>query len=442
MKLPSSRITVVAPILATLFIAWSLYLLVDVWGKRALVELNVAQIRQIYGLMEGIRDLEEYVFTEAGGVVSEERSDGWQKAFAEYESRLADMRAAYSDFSDLTPALDFVDDRVQFLKQVRDETLSQDPDTRDVLYLGTTFRGAEREAELRLEGSIQACRGRLNVLSADLNHDWDSLTIVVIVSCLLAVFSGGLVIVYQRENSARRRTQARLQESREQLQSLASEMSLAEERERRRISAEVHDQVIQLLGVLMLRLNLLRGKNAADAAELDEVHDLLGQTLNAARSLIFELSPPVLYELGFVPAVEWLAESAQKQHGLSCSVENDYFEKPLSDDVRVVMFQAVRELLANVAKHAEAENVKIRVSKNGSFVHVSVADDGVGFDPASAESSSDDGGFGLFSIRERLGLLGGGMEIETEPGEGTVAILSAPLAVDSPVTEPSRSSTG
>jgi PAS domain S-box-containing protein len=223
-----------------------------------------------------------------------------------------------------------------------------------------------------------------------------------------------------------------------QLRSLASELSLAEERERRRIATELHDNIVQTLAVSKIKLSALRevGSSVEFSEPLQNILELLNQAIQDTRSLTFELSPPILYELGFVPAVEWLAEKYEKQHNILTKVEDDRLLKPLDADVRIVLFQTVRELLNNVVKHARAKKVEICIKRMKSNIQVHVEDDGVGFDISEThlrmENSS---GFGLFNIRERLDHLGGHFEIKSNKGQGTRVILHAPLKQNGEDTE-------
>jgi len=221
---------------------------------------------------------------------------------------------------------------------------------------------------------------------------------------------------------------AELARANEQLLSLASELSLAEERLRRRIATDVHDHIGQNLAISKIKLESLRKSMSSHelAVALDEIRELIAQTIESSRSLTFELSPPVLYELGFEAAVEWLVRQARQQHGLSAEFKSDGRSKPLSHDVSVLLFQAVRELLVNVAKHAQAQNVTVRTRRVADEIQVIVEDDGVGFDTSKTTSRDyQTGGFGLFSIRERLRSIGGRFDIESRPGAGTRVTLAA-----------------
>jgi signal transduction histidine kinase len=133
--------------------------------------------------------------------------------------------------------------------------------------------------------------------------------------------------------------------------------------------------------------------------------------------------------------VEWLTEQAQDRYGIPSEFKDDKQPKPLDDDVRVLLFQAVRELLVNVVKHAQAQSVKVATRRDDGGIQIIVEDDGVGFDAFPIGSQwSRTGGFGLFSIRERLDYLGGQLKVKSEPGHGTRVTLVAPLKREETIT--------
>jgi len=233
-----------------------------------------------------------------------------------------------------------------------------------------------------------------------------------------------------REIEERKRAEEKLLVYHEKLRSLASELSLAEERQRRRVAMEVHDSISQNLAFVKMKLGTFRVSTASSplAESMDEMLDLVDETIQNTRALISELGSPVLYELGFVPAVEWLTQQAQHQHGIALAFEDDGRPKPLSDDICVLLFQAVRELLFNIAKHAQACTAKVLITRDDNRVRVEVEDDGVGFDSADIGPSLDTTDrFGLFSIRVRLEPLGGHIQVDSKPGHGTRVTLVAPL---------------
>ena len=215
----------------------------------------------------------------------------------------------------------------------------------------------------------------------------------------------------------------------EELRSLASELSLTEERERRRLATELHDHVGQILALAQIKLGALKESASSTSltGPLDEIRCLMEQMIKYTRSLTFELSPPILYDLGFEPAVEWLAELFQNQHGLKIEVRTDRHTKPMDDQLRVLLFQAVRELLLNVVKHAQANQAKVVISREGNDIHIQVEDNGVGMNIPPGGALGSAGGFGLFSIRERLKYLGGQLKMASDSGQGTKVTLVVPL---------------
>ncbi len=231
--------------------------------------------------------------------------------------------------------------------------------------------------------------------------------------------------------TAQRRAQRRLLAYQKRLRDLASEMSLTEERQRKRIAIELHDQVTQNLILFKINLGELRGKDLPGELiePLNETYKHLDQIIGNMRSLTFDLGSPTLYELGLEAAVrEYLNEEIQQKHGIKTEFKDDAPPKPLDDDVCALLYRAVRELLINVVKHAQAQYVKVSIYKDNGNIRINVVDDGIGFKPPAEEfASGKTAGFGLFSIRERLSYFGGNVDIESKPGEGTQVTLVAPI---------------
>jgi PAS domain S-box-containing protein len=221
----------------------------------------------------------------------------------------------------------------------------------------------------------------------------------------------------------------------EQLRRLALRLGLTQERERRRIAAGLHDEVGQLLAVARVKLEKLVGKlmptgaHGEVAADAREIGALVDRAIRETRSLTFDLSSPVLHELGLGPAVESLCEQLDKESGVRFSVKVNTESGSISEELRVLLFQAVRELCANVVKHARAPHAEVRVHADRDRIRIVVADEGKGFDSSKhAHNFDQQGGFGLFAIREMSSQMGGSFEIESTPGEGTSAALSVPLS--------------
>jgi PAS domain S-box-containing protein len=231
-----------------------------------------------------------------------------------------------------------------------------------------------------------------------------------------------------RDITERKEAEARLATYQQELQTLTLQLSLTEARERKRIAAEIHDRIGQSLAFARIKLGQLAGGRLAKGqAELvREALPLLEQVIQDTRSLIFRVSSPLLYELGLSAALERLVEQFTSQHAVAMTyVEAGPIPK-LETDVAVVLFDAVKELLANVVKHAGARNVRVTVSAADARLHFEVEDDGVGFDP-KAPRRPDAGGYGLFSVRERIQYMRGQMEVDTCIGRGTHVTLDVPI---------------
>jgi PAS domain S-box-containing protein len=217
------------------------------------------------------------------------------------------------------------------------------------------------------------------------------------------------------------------------LKSLASELSLTEERERRSIAATLHDQIGQILSLAKIKMEEMQDSHLYKRIKgpIIEVNRLIEKTIQYTRSLIFELSPPLLYDVGFAATVEWLAENMRKQYALQIQLEISHHEENLNNEERILLFRAVRELLFNIVKHAKASLAKIYIQGNASKLQVIVEDNGVGFPPdkipTQVRAYNELSGFGLFSIYERLTYLGGRLEIESNPHQGTRVIMEIPL---------------
>ncbi len=227
----------------------------------------------------------------------------------------------------------------------------------------------------------------------------------------------------------RKRAELALEEYQERLRSLASQVSLAEENERRRIATDVHDRMSQSLALCTMRLSafLKAPSNPELEATLKEIYDALQELVVETRSLTYELSPPVLYDFGLETAVKGLCERTAEKYKLTVKYEDNGQTKPLDKDIRVELYRMTRELLVNAVKHARAKIIKVAISRSDTVVKVTVQDDGVGFDTRILSPAHGSSGFGLFSIRERLDYLGGRIEAESQKGQGSRITLVAPL---------------
>jgi signal transduction histidine kinase len=224
--------------------------------------------------------------------------------------------------------------------------------------------------------------------------------------------------------------------SNHRLQALASELTLAEQRERKRLASELHDYLAQILALARIKMSQLKQKvpTQAPAAQplVGDIDNLLEKAGEYTRSLMAKLNPPVLDELGLPSALTWLGKQ-MPLHGLMVDVRLSDDRVQLPDDQSVLLFQSVRELLINVAKHAGTDRATVSLKVDSDQrLRIDVEDRGRGFDPDAMETKSANGHFGLFSVRERMQAMGGRLEVTSRPGEGTTVTMLLPLAKPQP----------
>lgn len=224
---------------------------------------------------------------------------------------------------------------------------------------------------------------------------------------------------------------AELSEQTKRLQNLAAELASAEQRERKRLAALLHDDLQQLLVAASMQLRLATGRtDEIGAHAVAQASRWVEEARVAARDLTRQLRPPALYEDGLVAALHWLATEMENRHHLRVLIDGNEPAQPLSDDIKALLFECVRELLFNVAKYAGVDSAEVRLREETDGLHIIVADAGFGFDVNAVGTSRQSGGSGLFSIRERLFALGGEMKMTSAPGHGATIELHAPLADD------------
>ncbi len=230
-----------------------------------------------------------------------------------------------------------------------------------------------------------------------------------------------------------------LEKSRDDLRKLASELVLAEERERKRLAVTLHDEVAQTLAAARMRVDLMRSISGGDTFRqtFEQAQELLSHAIRQTRALMKDISNPVLYDMGLRSAVEALAEQIKDRHDIQvkCSFEGQL--NSLSQDLNVMIFQVVKELLQNVVKHSGARGASIRISEDENIVRTVVADDGEGFDVNDINSPDYiEGGFGLFSIRERVKSFNGSIQIKSKPGIGSEVTVVLPKTAGSRTAAP------
>jgi len=230
----------------------------------------------------------------------------------------------------------------------------------------------------------------------------------------------------QVEIKVRKQAEKQLLAYQKQLQQLSSQISLIEEREKRRIASELHDCIGQTLALTKIKLKSLMKLSGSEESKsiIEEILRLVDQTIKGARTLTFELSPPILYELGICHAVQWLVDQFNEQQDIKIILDKYEGDISLDSSLRFILFQALRELLMNIVKHSQATKVSINMSVVKGNLKIVVEDNGIGF----PESSHIYSGYGLFNIRERMNHIKGHFEIIPRAnGRGTRATLMASL---------------
>ncbi len=212
---------------------------------------------------------------------------------------------------------------------------------------------------------------------------------------------------------------------------LTKKLTLTEQRERKSLATELHDSLVQLLALSKIKVDQIKQQTGGSLVE--ELDGILDQALTYTRTLVAQLSPPFFRDLGLPYAFKWLAEQMEPC-GLRLTVEVENGFPSVADDDATLLFQATRELLMNVVKHAGTDHARLAVITADGAVHITVSDEGSGFDVAAAMSlagvdaqTSRAPGFGLFSIHERMRAIGGRLELVSRPGDGTRATLVLPI---------------
>ncbi len=221
-----------------------------------------------------------------------------------------------------------------------------------------------------------------------------------------------------------------------QVRALASTLTLAEQEERRRIAQILHDDLQQQLYGIQMRMLSIEMNASLDPTLLpsvQEAYSWLDESIQVTRQLTVDISPPILKAEGLTDALGWLGTRMTATHGLQVEVQAAHSFLIPDEDMRVLIIQFVRELLFNVVKHAATDQALIELQEGeGDTLQLTVSDAGRGFDVAQAMANQG-GGFGLFSVRERLGLFGGRMDIVSAPGQGTRITLTIPLVSQPPL---------
>lgn len=213
------------------------------------------------------------------------------------------------------------------------------------------------------------------------------------------------------------------------LKQLNSELVLTEEKEKKAIAGYLHDGIGQTLSIAHIRLTSLLNDdlNEKTKTTLHESTKLIDAAINDSRLLTYDLSPPILYELGLAPAIKWKLEQISNKDNLASEFYCDDDKIGLNTNSLILVYRIVCELLLNVVKHANATKVEVEITKNGRNYSVTVFDNGCGFDYKKVSNLNKQGGYGLFSINERLESINGNFIIKSDKQTGTKAKITFPI---------------
>jgi signal transduction histidine kinase len=233
----------------------------------------------------------------------------------------------------------------------------------------------------------------------------------------------------ERRDRELHQVRARLEEANAQLRSLALEISLVGEQEKKRLAGELHDSPMQKLALAQAQItSAVRRRDRESYALLEVGLELVRDALQELRTLQFDLSPPVLYQEGLAAALEWLASNMSQRFGVAMTFVSGKAPINVGKDLSVVLFQCARELVHNVIRHADASVGSIELDTTGGEAVLVVRDNGKGLPGSGPLAELGEGrGYGLYSIRERVSLLGGELSM-TSDAAGTRAMVRVPLA--------------
>ncbi len=277
--------------------------------------------------------------------------------------------------------------------------------------MATARLGADR---LRVAGAYREYRRRLTI----------TIGLTIGLGILLAAFSIRQIVALEKETTARYHE---ISGAREALQELSARLVQAQEEERRSIARELHDEVGQsLTGVLVEMANLSRLIGNQNTAALNEkaleIKKLVEDSIVVVRNMALLLRPPMLDDLGLLPALQWQAREITRRSGIRVKIAAEGIPENLPDNLKTAIYRIVQEALHNVMQHAEAHTVRVSIQLDDGRIYLSIQDDGRGF------ASKGERGMGLLGMEERVTHLGGSFTVESEPGEGAIVRVILPVA--------------
>ena len=237
----------------------------------------------------------------------------------------------------------------------------------------------------------------------------------------------GFIIIIN-DITKRKIYESKLKDYQKRLKKMNSELILAEEKERRRIAEYLHDGIGQTLSIAYINLSSLMNEQLSPDVKkiIRESSEFLNDSIIKSRSLTYDLSPPILYELGLIPAIKWKLDQVESQYRKKTEFISDENHLEITNEIRILLYRIVNELISNVIKHANSGRINVAIRKDEKNYYISVLDYGKGFDYERERALTNTGGFGLFSIDERLDSINGKLNIESFKGKGTKATVIIP----------------
>jgi PAS domain S-box-containing protein len=345
------------------------------------------------------------------------------EAHLDWERRLAESEAQYRAVTETTAdGFWMIDTRGRILV-VNDAYLRRSGYSREEL-LGTSIADLEAtESSEEVCAHMEKVRRNGSDLFESQHRAKDGSLWPVEINAAYWEAAGGHLFVFVRDITERKEAELALRESELRL-------AAAEDYERRRLAEDLHDDLGQLMAVIKLKIGemmalRLTPEQEEAASECARVVDLANRKM---RSMTFQLSPPMLDELGLLASIQWLADEMRYFYKLDVLVEDDGFPKSLDPVLNAPLFRVIRELLINVAKHARVDKATVKLAMDDKRrLAVNVSDAGIGFVEGGMARENGMAGYGLLSVRQRLRQMGGEMRIVSVPNEGTSVTLSVPL---------------
>ena len=291
----------------------------------------------------------------------------------------------------------------------------------------------KREAVMRISDRIHALnRDAFSAEISELAEVRGALRQRVRLTSLAAV-ALGLAIAFVASRAAGR-LESRIRDQHRQewahkheLERLSAKLLQAQEDERRRIARELHDEIGQALSALKLELAVAEREIGAGGESLAEARSIAEKTLQSVRDISQLLHPSMLDDLGLVDTATWYVRAFSRRSGIRTDLMTEHLDLRLPADIEACLYRVIQEALTNVARHAEATTCSVRIERGDRSVHLTVTDNGRGFQPEPARAAADRG-LGLVGVRERVTGFGGSLRIASVPGAGTTLATELPLS--------------